>query len=951
MTVTEKCDVDGYTYTTAVNPTAWKVNGHTISRKISANVVNSTLLITNTYTKDTPPVVTAPKLTITKTADKSVVKVGENVVYTITVSNNGNAAATDVVVTDALPNGLSWDSDAANNGSYDSGSRTVQWKIDRIDVGGSATVTLTARVNTSGEISNTASAKSEETPDPVPSVPEVIKGVNMSIKTDKSHGDVDVTTKNGVAIVPYTVTVRNTGDDLYGLDIIDKLTDIKVQEGNNTLTADDSVKIAYTNVKVNGNTVNAALDAHNGGIVNAIARSDDFKANNTVTLTYDIEIENLTDKQIVVSLTNTAKGGSWANAPAVSTFRMARAADDYDVTDSASTSVSVGSATVVIPPKTEKVNVTVKFVDEDGSEVPDSGITLEVDKGQDYDVTKDTERIPAGYEANGNLTGDPVKGKADADKTIIVPVKKADTAPETTVLTAEKTADKTSVKPGEDIEYTITVKNEGDNAARGVKVTDVLDKNLTWKSAALSVNDGQAVAVTPADSVYTIGEIPGKQGEEPGKAVLTITATVNADTDTDTVKTISNTASVNYENKPNKPVDPENPDKPTEPIDDPESNPVVIPVVPGEEPENPEEPEEPEEAPKVTWLDENGEIVKQIPMPEGGDYSAEYPEENPTENGHWGNPETDEDGNVTIRWIVDEEPENPEEPEEAPKVTWLDENGEIVKQIPMPEGGDYSTEYPEENPTENGHWGNPETDEDGNVTIRWTVDEEPTTPIVPDNPTNPADPADPVAPPQADDTPTAADPTPAVPVLPVAAAPATPAVVTPTVTPVAPTVPAQEPEEETQIPDEELPLADAAQESEERADAEEAEIEDLDEEAVPLAAGDSGRKWALVNFALMNLAVFESLMLLIGYFVNTKKASEEEEEQKKLKKKGIMRLISLPVAVISVIAFCLTEDITLPTGFVDRWTLLMAVIAIVQTVVVAFSRKKGEEENKERAAL
>ena len=175
--------------------------------------------------------------------------------------------------------------------------------------------------------------------------------------------------------------------------------------------------------------------------------------------------------------------------------------------------------------------------------------------------------------------------------------------------------------------------------------------------------------------------------------------------------------------------------------------------------------------------------------------------------------------------------------------------------------------------------------------------------------------------------------------------------VTPTVTPVAPTVPAQEPEEETQIADEELPLADAAQESEERADAEEAEIEDLDEEVVPLAAGDSGRKWALVNFALMNLAVFESLMLLIGYFVNTRKASEEEEEQKKLKKKGIMRLISLPVAVISVIAFCLTEDITLPTGFVDRWTLLMAVIAIVQTVVVAFSRKKGEEENKERAAL
>lgn len=44
-----------------------------------------------------------------------------------------------------------------------------------------------------------------------------------------------------------------------------------------------------------------------------------------------------------------------------------------------------------------------------------------------------------------------------------------------------------------------------------------------------------------------------------------------------------------------------------------------------------------------------------------------------------------------------------------------------------------------------------------------------------------------------------------------------------------------------------------------------------------------------MNFALMNLAIFECLMLLIGYFIKTKGASEEEEEEKeKLKKKGII---------------------------------------------------------------
>lgn len=128
----------------------------------------------------------------------------------------------------------------------------------------------------------------------------------------------------------------------------------------------------------------------------------------------------------------------------------------------------------------------------------------------------------------------------------------------------------------------------------------------------------------------------------------------------------------------------------------------------------------------------------------------------------------------------------------------------------------------------------------------------------------------------------------------------------------------------------------------------------IKDEEVPLAGGE---KWALVNFVLMNLAVFESLMLLIGYFIQTKKSSKKDEEEEeeantnekeiKLKKKGIMRVISLPVAVISVIVFLLTENFWLSTKLVDEYTLLMAVIAIFQTVVVALSRKEEKEKKPE----
>ena len=67
------------------------------------------------------------KLVITKTATQTNYNVGNNVDYTIIVGNNGPNTATNVVVTDTLPAGLTYVSSLG--GTYDPATRTITWNL------------------------------------------------------------------------------------------------------------------------------------------------------------------------------------------------------------------------------------------------------------------------------------------------------------------------------------------------------------------------------------------------------------------------------------------------------------------------------------------------------------------------------------------------------------------------------------------------------------------------------------------------------------------------------------------------------------------------------------------------------------------------------------------------------------------------------------------------------
>lgn len=137
--------------------------------------------------------------------------------------------------------------------------------------------------------------------------------------------------------------------------------------------------------------------------------------------------------------------------------------------------------------------------------------------------------------------------------------------------------------------------------------------------------------------------------------------------------------------------------------------------------------------------------------------------------------------------------------------------------------------------------------------------------------------------------------------------------------------------------------------------------EDIADNATPLAGLGTGA-WALINLILTIVTTLLSILLLIGYIGKKKKALEDEDGNVVLdengkevmeyekNKKGLWRLISIIPALIAIIVFIFTEDMTLPMIFVDKWTILHVVIALVQVVVMVLCKKKKDENDEDENA-
>lgn len=125
-------------------------------------------------------------LNVTKTTTSTQAFTGSNITYTITVANAGPSTATNVVVTDTLPAGLTFVSANPSQGTCNAAS-PVTCNIGTLLNGASATITLVANVTaTSGTITNSASASATEstaTAGATPPIPVVAAAETEPIPT------------------------------------------------------------------------------------------------------------------------------------------------------------------------------------------------------------------------------------------------------------------------------------------------------------------------------------------------------------------------------------------------------------------------------------------------------------------------------------------------------------------------------------------------------------------------------------------------------------------------------------------------------------------------------------------------------------------------------------------------------------------------------------------------
>ena len=157
------------------------------------NVTNS-LVVGN---KTTGVNVTVPEINPDKTVDNEIPNFGDNVTYTVTVTNDGIGDANNVVITDVLDKGLKF-LNATGNFTYDEKTGTITWTVD-LAKGETKTFNVNVTVLGYGVLSNTVVVGNKTAVRNI-TVPEIItvKEVNSS---DIHIGDE----------ITYTITVSNPG--------------------------------------------------------------------------------------------------------------------------------------------------------------------------------------------------------------------------------------------------------------------------------------------------------------------------------------------------------------------------------------------------------------------------------------------------------------------------------------------------------------------------------------------------------------------------------------------------------------------------------------------------------------------------------------------------------------------------------------------------------------------
>ncbi|TWU02353.1 beta strand repeat-containing protein [Stieleria varia] len=181
----------------------------------TGSVVISGTELDTTNNSDTASTNLTPEfdVTITKLADDTTPAPGQNVTYTIGLTNSGPSTATGVILTDNIPTGLTFVSGTLNGQAATSNGTTVTFPSITLNDGATANATLvfTVGVDATGTITNTATVAA--------SAGETNTNNNTATEDITATPTADLTVTKSVDVaatqvgenLTYTITVTNAG--------------------------------------------------------------------------------------------------------------------------------------------------------------------------------------------------------------------------------------------------------------------------------------------------------------------------------------------------------------------------------------------------------------------------------------------------------------------------------------------------------------------------------------------------------------------------------------------------------------------------------------------------------------------------------------------------------------------------------------------------------------------
>ena len=427
-----------YTFDEATNTITWTVDvyaGKTETFTVVAtvinygNVTNSLVVGNKTFNKN----VTVPEITPDKTVDNENPNFGDNLTYTVTVKNEGNGNATDVIIVDNLGKGLEY---VSSTGNYDNKTNTITWKVD-LASGETKTFTVVAKIVGYTDVTNEVTVGNKTSAVTV-NIPEIIPAK-----------DVNNTTPNFGDKVEYTITVNNNANkDAKQVVIVDTLgKGLKFINASHNGKYDESTRTITWIIDLGAGesavfSVNAAVEAY-GNI------------NNTVVVGNKSATKNITVPEIIPGKSVDVENPNFG--------------DTVTYTVVVTNNGVVDAKQVVVKDILDKglkfVKATGEYTFDEDSRTVTWIIDLAKGESQTFYVT-------AVAEAYGVLINDVTVGDNTASADVVVPE-----------IIPDKTANITNPNFGDKVDYTVTVTNDGMGDANNVVIVDRLGEGLTFVSA------------------------------------------------------------------------------------------------------------------------------------------------------------------------------------------------------------------------------------------------------------------------------------------------------------------------------------------------------------------------------------------------------------------------------------------------------------------------------------